>query len=156
MIIRQGRPEDMGELLALRTSVVENHLSLAEMAARGITPEGVLASMAAGDLCCFVVEDEEGIAGFSMSDRRDGQVFALFVRPGKEGRGHGGQLLAAALDWLAERGHHNAWLTTGPGTRAERFYRARGWQPDGMAEDGDVVLRLAAIPRSRPARSSGP
>jgi len=155
-MIRQGRPEDMGALTAIRTSVVENHLSVAEMAQRGITPEGVLASVAAGDLCCFVAEDADGIAGFPMSDRRDGQVFGLFVAPGKEGRGHGGRLLDAALGWLSQRGHCGAWLTTAPGTRAERFYLARGWQPDGMRDDGDVVLRLAVIPRSRPARSSGP
>lgn len=152
-MIRPGRPDDMAELTAIRTSVVENHLSVAEMAGRGITPEGILASVAAGDLCCFVAEDGEGIAGFSMSDRRDGQVFALFVAPGREGRGHGGRLLDAALAWLAEQGHRSAWLTTAKGTRAERFYRARGWKPEGAAEDGDVVLRLAVIPRSRPARS---
>ncbi len=155
-MIRAGAPEDMAELTALRTSVAENHLSVAELAALGITPESVLASIAAGERCCFVAEDDDGIAGFSMSDRRDGQIFALFVRPGCEGRGHGSRLLAAALDWLAGCGHESAWLTTAPGTRAEGFYLSKGWRADGLTADGDVILRLALIPRSRPAPSSDP
>ena len=152
-MIRPGERGDMAELVALRTSVVENHLSVDEMATRGITPETVLASIEAGERCCFVAEEDGVIAGFSMADRRDGLIFALFTRPGHEGRGHGGRLLDAALDWLKACDHEAAWLHTAPGTRAERFYLSRGWRPDGKTDDGDVILRLKPVPCSRPARS---
>jgi len=152
-MIRPGEPGDMTDLLALRTSVVENHLSVDEMAAIGITAETVLASIAAGERCCFVAEEDGAIAGFSMGDRRDGLIFALFTRPGHEGRGHGGRLLEATLAWLKAHGHEAAWLHTAPGTRAERFYLSRGWRSDGKTDDGDVILRLEPIPCSRPARS---
>ncbi len=155
-MIRPAERGDMAELTALRTSVVENHLGVDEMAVMGITPETVLASVEAGERCCFVAEEDGVIAGFSMADRRDGQIFALFTRPGHEGRGHGSRLLGEALDWLIAHGHAAAWLTTAPGTRAERFYRLKGWQPDGQTAEGDVVLRLNSIPRSRPARSLNP
>ena len=99
-MIRPGERGDMAELVALRTSVVENHLSVDEMATRGITPQTVMASIEAGERCCLVAEEDGVIAGFSMGDRRDGQIFALFTRPGHEGRGHGSRLLDGALDWL--------------------------------------------------------
>ena len=152
-MIRRGQPSDMAEMTALRTSVAENHLSVEQMAGLGITPENIGADIEAGEMSCFVAKEGGRIVGFSMSDRRDGQIFALFTRPGCEGRGHGGRLLAAALGWLAARGHTRAWLTTAPGTRAERFYLLKGWQPAGTTGEGDVILRLRFNPGSRPARS---
>ena len=40
----------MAEITRLRTSVKENHLSVEEMAERGITPAGILADLRTGDL----------------------------------------------------------------------------------------------------------
>ena len=37
------------------------------------------------------------------------------------------QLLDLALDWLWENGAERVWLSTGPLTRASRFYEMRGW-----------------------------
>ncbi len=33
-----------------------------------------------------------------------------------------------------------AWLTTGAGTRAERFYRRHGWREMGRSLDGQIVF----------------
>lgn len=152
-MIRPGGRSDMAEMTALRTSVVENHMSVGELAALGITPETVVADIESGRRSCFLAEEGGVIVGFSMSDRRDGQVFALFTRPGFEGRGYGTRLLADALGWLIACGHREAWLTTAPGTRAERFYLRRGWRPAGTTAAGDVILRLPLTPAPRPART---
>jgi GNAT superfamily N-acetyltransferase len=142
-MIRPGRPGDMDAITELRTSVAENHLSIKGMAALGITIDGIASSIAAGERCCFVAEARGRIVAFSMADRRDGQIFALFTRPGFEGRGYGSALLAEALGWLTAQGHEAAWLSTDPGTRAERFYRKKGWKAEGTTATGEVVLRLA-------------
>jgi GNAT superfamily N-acetyltransferase len=69
-------------------------------------------------------------------------VWALFVDPAHEGQGWGQALHAQAVDWLWSLGHARLWLTTGAGTRAERFYRSRGWQPSGIDAGGDLRLEL--------------
>jgi len=47
-----------------------------------------------------------------------------------------------ALDWLSANGAHLVWLTTGPGTRAARFYERRGWVATGTTATGDVRYEL--------------
>lgn len=118
----------MAAITHVRTSVTENHLSVEQMAAIGITPEGIVAEMEAGELGCFVAEENGRIVGFSMADKRDAGLFALFVLPDKEGRGHGTALLAAAELWLKQRSIAEAWLSTGPETKAFAFYQRQGWR----------------------------
>jgi GNAT superfamily N-acetyltransferase len=141
-MIRPVRPPDMAEITRLRTSVAENHLSVEQLAARGITQEGVLECLLKGDLAGWVAEEEGRIVAFSMADRREGLVFALFTLPGCEGRGHGTALLGKALAWLKGQGHREARLSTDPGTRAERFYGRLGWERGGLLPNGEVAFRL--------------
>jgi len=141
-MIRPIEAADMAEITSLRTSVKENHLSIAEMAERGITPAGILADLACGDLGGWVETADGEIRGFSMADRRDGQIFALFTRPGCEGRGAGTRLLDVATQWLRERGIGEAWLTTDAASTAARFYANRGWRRGEMKDHEDVYFRL--------------
>ena len=48
------------------------------------------------------------------------------------------------VSWLASRGLARLWLTTEPGTRAQRFYEAAGWRPDGETNAGSMryILQL--------------
>jgi GNAT superfamily N-acetyltransferase len=130
-MIRPGRASDMPDIVRVRTSVTENHLSVEQMAAMGITPDSVLADIACGNLGCWVGEDAGRVVAFAMADQRDGSIFALFVLPEHEGKGHGTRLLAACEDWLRSRGHAVATLSTGQGTNAYDFYQCRGWQATG-------------------------
>jgi GNAT superfamily N-acetyltransferase len=70
----------------------------------------------------FVWEEEGGIVGFSAADPRDGSIFALFVDAAFEGRGFGRLLFDRACAVLRNAGCERMWLTTSPGTRAEKFY----------------------------------
>ena len=65
----------------------------------------------------WVAERAGKVVGFSMADRADASIFALFVLPGYEGRGLGSRLLDLAVDWLRANGAEKVWLTTGPRTR---------------------------------------
>ncbi len=138
-MIRAGLPSDMPAITHVRTSVRENHLSVEQMAARGI-----IADMEAGHLGTWVAEAEGRIATFSMADRRDGSIFALFVLPEHEGRGFGTALLAACENWFRQQGLREANLSTGRDTKAHAFYLHRGWlESDGgaKADPQDIYFR---------------
>ena len=89
----------------------------------------------------LVSEADDRIQGFTCANPQTGYLWALFVIDGAQGRGHGTALLAAAMSRLREAGHRQAFLSTGVGTRAESFYRSKGWQPTGINLQGEVVLR---------------
>ena len=67
----------------------------------------------------WVAERSGQIVAFSMADRADPSIFALFVLPGYEGCGLGNRLLDLALGWLWDNGAELVWLTTSPETKAE-------------------------------------
>jgi GNAT superfamily N-acetyltransferase len=123
---------DIPAMSAIRLAVQENKL---RDPAR-ITPrmyEDYLDLLGRGWVC----ERGGAIAGFAYADRIGGSIWALFVDPAHEGAGIGKQLLALATGYLFEQGHAKVVLSTGPGTRADRFYTAQGWERshgDGAAE----------------------
>lgn len=89
----------------------------------------------------WVVEARGEIAAFA-TGYKSGSIWALFVHPDHEGRGYGKTLHSAVVGWLWSLGHKRIWLTTGPGTRAERFYISQGWEPRGTVPGGDIRLEL--------------
>jgi GNAT superfamily N-acetyltransferase len=93
----------------------------------------------------WVVEEAGQIVGFAVGDARDGNIWALFVHPGHERRGHGRRLHDAMVAWLRSRGLARLWLTTEPGTRAQRFYEAAGWQADGRTGEGQLRYTLELL-----------
>ena len=97
----------------------------------------------------WVVEEEGEIVAFATA-YRSGSIWALFVHPDHEGRGYGHALHSTVVSWLWSLGHSRLWLTTSPGTRAERFYVSRGWQPCGQTESGELRLELSkTLPHTR-------
>jgi GNAT superfamily N-acetyltransferase len=91
----------------------------------------------------WVAETDGEIVGFSYADHANASIWALFIQPGREGQGLGKALLAQATDWLFGQGHECIRLTTGAGTRADRFYAAQGWrrEPVGASEIAYTLAR---------------
>ena len=79
----------------------------------------------------FVWEQDGQIVGFSAADPRNGSIWALFMDQAYEGRGIARALFEQACAVLRDAGFERMWLTTDPGTRAEAFYRAAGWNAIG-------------------------
>jgi GNAT superfamily N-acetyltransferase len=73
------------------------------------------------------------------ADDTTGEVFALYVDPGAWGLGVGRRLMTEARARLWERGFTEAvlWVLVG-NVRAERFYGADGWRPDGRRRTDEV------------------
>ena len=132
---------DLPGIGRVRTSVVENLLTREQLDQRGITNESVAASFLA-DSKGWLAEQGAEIVAFSIADRASGSIFALFVLPGYEQRGLGSRLLDLALQWLWDNGAALVWLTTGPGTRAARFYAQRGWTCTGTDPNGELRFEI--------------
>jgi GNAT superfamily N-acetyltransferase len=150
--IREASGADMPGIARVRSSVTENHLTTEQLAQRGITNASVAASLLMNRKG-WVAQRSRQIVAFSMADRADPSIFALFVLPGYEGRGLGNHLLELALQWLWDNGAELAWLTTSPDTRAARFYARRGWIPVGMDPSGDMRFELRRAKSSTPPPS---
>jgi len=135
-LIRRAIRDDIPHIMDIRAGVRENRLR-----------DPSLVTVA--DVCWFVenpglfvwVEDSK-IVGFSAADPRNGSIFALFVDEAYEGRGIGQTLFKRAIEVLNDAGCRRMWLTTWPGTRAERFYRRAGWRVAGI-KDGNLVFEKA-------------
>ncbi|HEU4522941.1 MAG TPA: GNAT family N-acetyltransferase [Thermoanaerobaculia bacterium] len=140
MVVRVATLADVPALFAVRTSVRENHLDLAQLAERGVTFESVTAGIDSAASRTWVAEEGGRVCGFCIADGESGSISALFVSPDFEGRGCGRRLLQTAEDWLAAAGFREIWLQTGqePDNRAHGFYRAAGWRMTGPADHGDV------------------
>lgn len=84
--------------------------------------------------------------GASHSEEGPGELYAIYVDPSRWGHGAGRALIERAEASLRESGFREAllWVLQG-NERAERFYRAAGWEQDGEKEDvfqGATVTEL--------------
>lgn len=139
--IRLARPEDFAELMRIRHAVRENRLVSMVIGPadyhQAILVEG----------CGWVAETAAGIVAFAVGNRLTGNIWALFVDPAHAGQGHGRRLHDVMVAWLFEQGLQRLWLSTDPGTRAERFYLQAGWTALGLLPDGEMLFeRLAPAP----------
>jgi len=136
--VRTATAADVDTLFDIRTSVRENYMSRAELAAIGVTPASVSAILQGSGRAWIAWLERQAVA-FSMADAARATVFAMFVRPDFEGRGLGRRLLTEAERWLFAQGCREIWLTTGTDAiRAQGFYRHLGWTETGLAENGEI------------------
>ena len=87
----------------------------------------------------FVVEDGGEVVGFASvgasrdeDAEREGELYAIYLHPSRWGDGIGRALLQRAEESMRSSGFRRAllWVLAG-NERAERFYRAAGWEEDG-------------------------
>lgn len=136
---RQANPHDIPAMSRIRLAVRENILS---------DPSRVTAQMYEDYLELlgrgWVAEVDGTVAGFCYANKIDSSIWALFVSQEYEGRGLARQLLNMAVRWLFEQGEETVRLSTGSGTRADRFYASQGWTRE--RSDGKDVFYLLARP----------
>ena len=127
MIIREAHVDDIPQVQLVRAAVKENVLSDPALVTDKDCAE-YLTRRGKGWVC----ETEDRIIGFAIADLQGHNVWALFVLPGYEGKGIGSRLHDAMLGWYFSHTAETIWLSTDPGTRAETFYRRKGWKETGM------------------------
>jgi GNAT superfamily N-acetyltransferase len=135
MIIREATRNDVSGLVVVRDAVRENILT------SEITHERIVAGLEVRGKG-WVAEHEGQVVGFSMADREQSMIWALFLLPEWERQGLGRVLLERAVEWLWREGCQSIWLTTEPGSRAEGFYAHLGWRQAGISDKGEVRFEL--------------
>lgn len=137
-MLRQARFDDIAGIQRVRRSVRENRLISTR-----ISDEDVHRAIAETGRGWVVLAGDEVVA-FAVGNATNGNIWALFVDPDHEGRGHGRALHDTMVDWLWSQGLERLWLTTEPGTRAQTFYERAGWQLVGPTESGEVLFERYA------------
>jgi GNAT superfamily N-acetyltransferase len=131
-ILRQARLGDIEAMHHVRLAVRENRLVSSVITAAQYAE--FIEEKGRG----WVIQAEGEIVAFAVGNATDGNIWALFVHPDHERRGYGRQLHDTMLNWLRAQGLRRFWLTTGAGTRAQRFYEAAGWASVGLTPLGEV------------------
>jgi GNAT superfamily N-acetyltransferase len=134
--MRQALASDIVGIQRVRASVQENRLT-----STTVSDEDVRIAIEETGRGWVVEEDGEVVA-FAIGNAFTGNIWALFVRPESEGRGYGRRLHDTMIDWLWSSGADRLWLTTEPGTRAQRFYEAAGWRQVGTTPHGELRYEL--------------
>ena len=141
-MLRVARASVIPAIHRVRASVNENRL-----ASTIITDEDVrIAIEDTGH--GWIVEQDGEVVAFAIGNASTGNIWALFVHPEHEGRGYGRQLHDTMVDWLWAAGLDRLWLTTDPGTRAQRFYEAAGWRLTGSTDRGELRYELTQVSTS--------
>lgn len=125
-LVRVATEADIPEMHRIRMAVRENRLADPD----AVQPHHTRAMITENGRG-WVAELDGRIAGFAVADLTRSNVWALFVDPEFEGRGVGRRLHDEMMDWFFAQDVERVWLSTDPGTRAEGFYRAAGWEPAG-------------------------
>ena len=129
--LRQAVARDIADIQRVRRLVRENRL-----VSTVISDEDVLDAIERTGRG-WVVEADGVVVAFAIGNAANGNIWALFVDPEHERRGYGRMLHDTMTDWLRSRGVERFWLTTEPGTRAQKFYEAAGWRFAGVTPQGE-------------------
>jgi GNAT superfamily N-acetyltransferase len=143
-MLRQAVFSDVSDIQRIRHSVRENRL-----VSTSISDEQVREAIEKTGRG-WVIESEGVIVAFAIGNAESGNIWALFVDPAHERRGYGRVLHDTMVEWLFSRGLERLWLTTEPGTRAQRFYEAAGWERIGLMDSGELRFERRATRSAKP------
>jgi ribosomal protein S18 acetylase RimI-like enzyme len=112
--------------------------------------EGLARTPRPGSATFVAVVDNEVVGfatvGASWSEDGAGELYAIYVDPTSWGAGAGRALIEVSEDSLRDSGFDEAMLWVLEGNeRAERFYRAAGWEHDGEKEDEFQGARVTEL-----------
>ena len=137
MKYREAVTNDIKQIQEVRNSVLENTLS----DPGSVTDQDCvdyLTKRGKGWVC----EIEGRLVGFAIADLQDHNIWALFIRPEFEKKGIGKKLHDLMLDWYFDQTESTVWLGTTPGTRAEEFYKKKGWKAVGTHGRDEVKFEM--------------
>ncbi len=136
-VLRQATRDDVAQIQRVRHAVRENQIRPGLISDDEVREH--LEQLGRG----WVIEVDGTIRAFAIGNKRNANVWALFVEQGHEERGYGRRLHDTMMAWFWAEGVPRVWLSTGPHTRAEAFYRAAGWQDTGLTAHGEVRFEMA-------------
>ena len=135
-ILRQATRADAPGLWRVRYAVTENTLT------PGRIGDDELFDQIERTGRGWVIEEDGEVVAFAIGNASDGNIWALFVDPKSQGRGHGARLHDAMVDWMFAQGLDTLWLGTGNETRARAFYEKHGWREVGPYGEWETRYEL--------------
>ncbi len=137
-VLRQATVNDVAGMQRVRHSVRENRLVSTTISDDDV--RNAIERTGRG----WVSESAGEVVAFAIGNATNGNIWALFVHPDHERRGHGRALHDTMVDWLWAQGLERLWLTTEPKTRAQTFYESAGWQLVGATDGGELRYERSA------------
>ncbi len=137
-IYREAHITDIPEIQIVRNAVKENMLPDPALVTNEDCIE-FLTQRGKGWVC----EIDNKIVGFAIADLKENNIWALFVHPDFDKKGIGSKLHDMMLDWYFSQTQETVWLGTDPGTRAESFYKHKGWIPAGNHGSREVKFIMS-------------
>lgn len=137
MIFREATIDDIDNCMIVRMAVKENVLHNPALVPRKDYID-YLTIFGKGWVC----EIDNRIVGFSIVGLAQQNVWALFVLPEFEGKGIGGKLHDIMINWYFVQTNEKIWLGTEQKTRAELFYKKKGWTVVGIHEPDETRFEL--------------
>ncbi len=137
MIYREAEIRDIAQIQFVRNAVKENMLS-----DPALVPDKDVEEYMMRRGKGWVCEVDKRIAGFSIVDLVENNVWALFVHPDFEAMGIGKKLHQVMMDWYFVQTKEKIWLGTDPKSRAEKFYRMQGWKEVGVHGKGEMKFEM--------------
>ncbi|CAD0009960.1 MULTISPECIES: GNAT family N-acetyltransferase [Flavobacterium] len=138
MIFREATVDDIDNYMVVRMAVKENVLNNPALVPREDNVE-YLTKYGKGWVC----EIDNVIVGFSVVGLTQHNVWALFVLPEFEGKGIGRKLHDIMINWYFKQTSETIWLGTEQNTKAEIFYKNRGWTIVGMHGSDETKFEMA-------------
>jgi len=139
IILREAQINDIPQIQKVRNAVTENTLS-----DPALVPDKDVEDYITRRGRGWVAEKDGRIVGFSIVSITDKNVWALFVQPGYDKLGIGRQLHDCMINWYFTQTSETLWLSTSPGTRAEKFYHTAGWTVTGIYGKGEIKFEISA------------
>ena len=139
MIFREAEINDIFQMHEVRIAAKENILPNPDLITKN-DYEDFLFNRGKGWVC----EIDNRVVGFAIVDLIGNNIWALFVQPEFEGKGIGKRLHDEMLNWYFAQTKDVVWLGTSPNTRAEKFYRKKGWKQAGIRLNGEIQFELNA------------
>jgi GNAT superfamily N-acetyltransferase len=137
MHIREALIRDIPQMQAVRHAVKENVLSDPNLVTDQDCEE-YITRRGKGWVC----EHDSQVVGFAIADPAEHNIWALFLRPEFEKKGIGQQLHDIMLNWYFSQTKIKVWLSTGPNTRAEGFYKRMNWKEVGINGKGEKMFEM--------------
>ena len=138
-LIREANVEDIDNFMIVRMAVKENILNNPALVPREANVD-YLTKYGKGWVC----EINNRIVGFSIVGLAPHNVWALFVHPDFEARGIGSKLHDIMMDWYFNQTTEKIWLGTAPKTKAERFYKKKGWTEAGIHGEKETKFEMTS------------
>jgi GNAT superfamily N-acetyltransferase len=138
MNYREAEINDIGQIQFVRNAVKENRLS-----DPALVPDEDVEEFITNRGKGWVCVADDIVVGFAIVDLIANNVWALFLNPEFEAMGIGKKLHQIMMDWYFVQTNEKIWLSTEPGSRAEKFYRMQGWKEVGVHGKGEIKFEMS-------------